>query len=124
VKHAFDTTTLTILINALIFSKLYYCCNVWCNTSEHNLSRIHNHNHSARIQMVSRESERKFAPDGSLWFENMATRFLPLQKFAFQELNGNACQQKHAKQNLKNTAVIKIILQRRSEDRRRQSVEK
>ena len=28
VKHAFDTTTLTIMINALVFSKLYYCCNV------------------------------------------------------------------------------------------------
>ena len=40
VKHAFDTTTLTIIINALIFSKLYYCCNVWSNTSKHNLSRI------------------------------------------------------------------------------------
>jgi len=40
VKHAFDTTTLTIMINASVFSKLYYCCNVWSNTSEHNLNRI------------------------------------------------------------------------------------
>ena len=40
VKHAFDTTTLTIMTNALVFSKLYYCCNVWSNTSEHNLNRI------------------------------------------------------------------------------------
>ena len=30
VKHAFDPTTLTIIVNALVFSKLYYCCNV-CN---------------------------------------------------------------------------------------------
>ena len=28
VKHAFDPTTLTIIVNALVFSKLYYCCNV------------------------------------------------------------------------------------------------
>ena len=28
VKHAFDPTTLTIILNALVFSKLYYCCNV------------------------------------------------------------------------------------------------
>ena len=40
VKHAFDSTTLTITVNALVFSKLYYCCNVWSNTSEYNLSRI------------------------------------------------------------------------------------
>ena len=29
VKHAFDTTTLSITVDALVFSKLYYCCNVW-----------------------------------------------------------------------------------------------
>ena len=41
VKHLFYTSTLTIIINALlVFSKLYYCCNVWSNTSEHNLNRI------------------------------------------------------------------------------------
>ena len=28
VKHAFDPTTLTIIVNTLVFSKLYYCCNV------------------------------------------------------------------------------------------------
>ncbi len=36
--------------------------------------------------MVSNKVEKasgKFALDGSLCFENMATRFLPLQKFAF-----------------------------------------
>ena len=50
VKHAFDTTTLTIMINALVFSKLYYCCNVWSNTSEHNLNRIQGvQNFAARI---------------------------------------------------------------------------
>ena len=40
VIHVFDATTLTIIINALVFSKLYYCCNVWSNTSEHNQSRL------------------------------------------------------------------------------------
>ena len=28
IKHTFDPTTLTIIVNALVFSKLYYCCNV------------------------------------------------------------------------------------------------
>ena len=40
VKHTFDSTTLTIIVTALVFSKLCYCCNVWSNTSEYNLSRI------------------------------------------------------------------------------------
>ena len=35
-----QSITLTVIINAVVFSKLYYCCNVWSNTSEHNLSRI------------------------------------------------------------------------------------
>jgi len=50
VKHAFDSTTLTIIVNALVFSKLYYCCNVWSNTSEYNLSRVQAvQNFAARI---------------------------------------------------------------------------
>ena len=56
VKHAFDTTTLTIMINALVFSKLYYCCNVWSNTSEHNLNRIQSvQNFAARIVSGSKK---------------------------------------------------------------------
>ena len=56
VKHAFDSTTLTIIINALVFSKLYYCCNVWNNTSEYNLSRIQAvQNFAARIVSNSRK---------------------------------------------------------------------
>ena len=39
VKQAFATETFTmIIINALVFGKLYYCCNVWRNTSERNLA--------------------------------------------------------------------------------------
>ena len=56
VKHAFDSTTLTIIINALVFSKLYYCFNVWNNTSEYNLSRIQAiQNFAARIVSNSRK---------------------------------------------------------------------
>ena len=56
VKHAFDSTTLNIIINALVFSKLYYCCNVWNNTSEYNLSRIQAvQNFAARIVSNSRK---------------------------------------------------------------------
>ena len=33
VKHAFDRQTLITVINSLVFSKLFYCSNVWLNTS-------------------------------------------------------------------------------------------
>ena len=56
VKHAFDSTTLTIIFNALVFSKLYYCCNVWSSTTEYNLSRIQaGQNFAARIVSNSRK---------------------------------------------------------------------
>ena len=56
VKHIFDSTSLTIIVNALVFSKLYYCCNVWSNTSEYNLSRIQAvQNFAARIVSNSRK---------------------------------------------------------------------
>ena len=34
VKHLFDARTLERVINALVFSKLYYCSPVWSNTSK------------------------------------------------------------------------------------------
>ena len=50
VKHAFDRSTISIIINALVFSKLFYCCNVWSNTTEYNLNRIQAvQNFAARI---------------------------------------------------------------------------
>ena len=56
VKHAFDPTTLTVIVNAFVLSKLYYCCNVWSNTSEYNLSRIQAvQNFAARIVSNSRK---------------------------------------------------------------------
>ncbi len=55
-----------------------------------------------------------FSNDGSLCFENMATRFVPLQNSVFREIYGRVSQQKHAEQNLKNTEsdiiMIKTIL--------------
>ena len=34
VKHIFDKLALTIIINALVFSTLFYCSSVWSNTSQ------------------------------------------------------------------------------------------
>ena len=40
VKHAFDSHTLLIIINELVFSTLFYCWNVWSNTSQGNLDKL------------------------------------------------------------------------------------
>ena len=58
VKHAFDKRTLVIIINALVFSKLFYCSNVWSNTSQANLDKLQSvQNFACRIVTGSRMSD-------------------------------------------------------------------
>ena len=40
VKHCLDRTSLLTVRNALVFSKLYYCSNVWANTTEKNIRKL------------------------------------------------------------------------------------
>ena len=40
VKHVFDQKTLKLVINALVFSRLFYCSSVWSNTAKKNVSTI------------------------------------------------------------------------------------
>jgi len=40
VKHAFYRGTLITVINALVFSKLFYCSNVWANSSNCNIDKL------------------------------------------------------------------------------------
>ncbi len=40
VKHIFDKHTLSLIINALVFSKMYYCSSVWSNTLKKNISKL------------------------------------------------------------------------------------
>ena len=40
VKHAFNKNLLINVIEALVFSKLYYCSSLWSNTSCSNISRL------------------------------------------------------------------------------------
>ena len=50
VKHCFDRQTLIILINALVFSKLFCCSSVWSNTTEASLNKIQAvHNFACKI---------------------------------------------------------------------------
>ena len=39
IKHPLDRKTLLLLINAFVFSKLFYCSTVWSNTSKTNVKR-------------------------------------------------------------------------------------
>ena len=49
-KHPFNSNLLGIINNALVFSKLFYCCTVWSNTSDKNLRKLqHVQNFAARI---------------------------------------------------------------------------
>ena len=40
VEHCLDRTSLLTAINALVFSKVYYCSNVWANTTEENIRKL------------------------------------------------------------------------------------
>ena len=55
-KHAFNSDLLTILINALVFCKLFYCSVVWSNTSDRDARKLqHVQNFAARITSGARK---------------------------------------------------------------------
>ena len=50
VKHLFPKNVLLLVINALIFSKLFYCSTVWSGTSKQNINKLQlAQNFAARI---------------------------------------------------------------------------
>lgn len=56
VKHAFDRGTLITVINALVFSKLFYCSNVWANSSNCNIDKLQSvQNFACRIVSGARK---------------------------------------------------------------------
>ena len=40
IKHLLDRKTLMLLINAFVFSKLFYCSTVWSNTCKTNVKKL------------------------------------------------------------------------------------
>ena len=40
IKHLLDRRTLITVINAFVFSRLFYCSTVWGNTSEKNVKKL------------------------------------------------------------------------------------
>lgn len=56
IKHILDSHTLKTIINALVFSKLYYCSSVWANTSKKNIAKLQSvQNFAARIVTGTRK---------------------------------------------------------------------
>ena len=39
-KHCLDKNTLFTVIHALVFSKMYYCLNVWANITNKNVRKL------------------------------------------------------------------------------------
>ena len=40
IKHLLDQNALIFLINAFVFSKLFYCSTIWSNTSKENVRKL------------------------------------------------------------------------------------
>ena len=56
VKNVFDRSTLTTMINTLVFSKSFYCSSVWSNAADTNLLKLQAvQNFASRIMCVSRK---------------------------------------------------------------------
>ena len=56
VKHVFDQKTLKLVINALVFSRLFYCSSVWSNTAKKNVNKLQLvQNFAARIVVNKRK---------------------------------------------------------------------
>ena len=57
-KHVFDKRTLKLVINALVFSRLFYCSSVWSNTAKKNVDKLQLvQNFAARIVANKRKYE-------------------------------------------------------------------
>ena len=92
IKHAFDKRTLIIIINAVVFSKLFYCSNVWSNTSQANLDKLQSEqNFACRTVTGSRKYDRITPQSKKLgWLlvrQQLCLRFATL---AFKCMNGCA----------------------------------
>jgi len=91
-KHAFNSDLLVTIINALVFSKLYYCSTVWSSTTAYNVQKL---------QLVQNFAAR--IVNGTYKFEHITPslknlKWLPVKKqlylrdadFAFKCMTGCA----------------------------------
>ena len=91
-KYELDKKTLTIIINALVFSRLLYCSCVWDSNSKKNISKLQKvQNYGARIITSSRKYDHIqpiFKKSGLFPFES--TVKLKDATMMFKYMNGLA----------------------------------
>ena len=94
IKHCLDRTSLLTAINALVFSKLYYCSSVWANTTERNIRKLQaEQNFACRIVRDARKYDH----------------VTPHLRESFQGLSScSYCQANTCEENPKFNASVKI----------------
>ena len=70
IKHLLDRKTLMLLINAFVFSKLFYCSTVWSNTCKTNVKKF---------QLVQNFAARMLPK----WYTKMASAYQTIQNSQF-----------------------------------------
>ena len=77
IRHLLDQPTLLLVINSLVFSKLFYCSSVWSGTSKANVSKL---------QLVQNFAARIIS--GKLKYDHITStlkqlKFLPISKLLY-----------------------------------------
>ena len=77
IKHLLDKDTLLLIINSLVFSRLFYCSSVWSNTSATNIHKLQLvQNFAARIILGLRKYDHISAGLRSLRWLNVKQRLM------------------------------------------------
>ena len=92
VKHCLGRTSLLTMINALVFSKLYYCSNVWANTTEKNIRKLQAvQNYACRIVSGARKYDHVTPHLKSLsWLPVKDQLYYRQATMAFKCISGHA----------------------------------
>ena len=92
VKHVFDRSTLTTIINTLVFSKLFYCSSIWSNAEDTNLLKLQAvQNFASRIICGSRKFDHVTPLLKELhWLPIKAQLYLCDAVLAFMCMTGSA----------------------------------
>ena len=120
VKHIFKNELITI-INALVFSKLYYCSSVWSNTTMYNVNKLQKvQNFAARIVSNTRKYDHitpvlkklKWLPvKNYLYYRDATLAFKCMTGLAPNYLcNKFICRGDVSKRNTRNSQLFNIPL--------------
>ena len=128
IKHLLDKKTLFLLLNAFIFSRLFYCSTVWSNTSKSNLKKLQLvQNFAARLILGLRKSDHISEGFKSLKRLNVKDRlFLNdavmvhrcLQDKAPEYLEGKFVKRQVCGRNMRHSATLNLPLCRLTKGQR------